>query len=193
MQNRDQLYLEKLRDYYARCKVLPSFSEIAKIVGLKTTSSVSGLVGRLKQAGFIESGDGRRLRPTKRFFERMSADTVQAGVPAPANDVLPSYLNIDEYLIDTPSRTMILTVKGESMVGAGILSGDSVVVKKGAPAGPGDIVVAVVDGEFTVKYLAKDERGYFLKPANGAFQDIRARESLDLVGTVVGLIRKYSN
>jgi len=71
------------------------------------------------------------------------------------------------------------------------LSRDIVVVKKGAPADVGDIVVAIVDQECTVKYLAKDETGFYLRPGNNAYPDIRLTESLELFGVVVGQFRKY--
>ena len=191
MHNKDGQYLAKLRDYYAEHRVLPSFGTIAKLVGLSTTSAVAAMVNRLKATGHIESSPDRRLRPGKRFFDRPLADPVCAGVPQPANDVLPEAFNIDAHLIDLPSRTVLLTVKGDSMADAGLLSRDIVVVKKGAPADVGDIVVAIVDQECTVKYLAKDETGFYLRPGNNAYPDIRLTESLELFCVVVGQFRKY--
>jgi repressor LexA len=149
------------------------------------------MVNRMKGTGHLESGPDRRLQPGKRFFERSLADSVCAGLPQPANEVLPEGFNIDAHLVDIPSRTVLLTVKGDSMVDAGLLSGDIVVVKKGAPASVGDIVVAIVDRECTVKYLAKDEAGFYLRPGNSAYQDIRPMDSLELFGVVVGEFRKY--
>ena len=162
MKNRDQEHLDKLRDYYAEHRVLPSFSVIAKLVGLKTTSAVSVMVDRMKAAGYLQAAPDRRLQPGRLFFEREVLDSIQAGLPQPANDPGIEGLNIDSYLIENPSRSVLLTVKGDSMVEAGLMSGDTVIVKKGAPAKPGDIVVAIVDNEFTVKYLAEDKRAFFL-------------------------------
>lgn len=191
MKNRDQEYLGKLRDYYATHKVLPSFSGIAGLVGLKTTSAVSVFVGRMKEAGFLSSTPDRRLQPGRRFFDRDLVDSVRAGSPQPANDAPQDAFSVDEYLIDAPSRTAMLTVKGESMIDAGILPGDTVIVKKNAPASIGDIVVAIVDNEYTVKYLAKDKDGFYLKPGNPQNSDIRPQEQLELFGVVTGIIRKY--
>jgi len=191
MNNRDDLYLAKLRDYYAEHRVLPSFGTIAKLLGLKTSSAVAAMANRMKATGHLESSPDRRLRPGKRFLERPLADSICAGLPQPANDVLPEGFIIDEHLIDTPSRTVLLTVRGDSMVDAGLLSGDIVVVKKGAPASIGDIVVAIVDRECTVKYLAKDQHGFYLRPGNKAYQEIRPKDSLELFGVVVGEFRKY--
>jgi repressor LexA len=191
MNNRDDQYLAKLRGYYAEHRVLPSYGSVAKLVGLRTTSAVAAMVNRMKATGHLESAPDRRLQPGKRFFERPLADPVYAGLPQPSNAVLPDGLNIDAHLIDTPSRTVLLAVKDDSMVDAGLLPGDVVVVKKGAPASAGDIVVAVVDQEYTIRFLAKDEQGFYLRPGNSAYQDIRPTDSLELLGVVVGAFRKY--
>ena len=88
---------------------------------------------------------------------------------------------------------MLLRVRGDSMKDAGLLEGDLVLVLKGAPAKAGDIVVAIVDNQFTVKYLAQDKRGgFFLRPGNVAYEPIRAKSDLELYGRVVGALRKYS-
>jgi len=191
MKNRDQEYLGKLRDYYAEHRVLPSFAGIARLVGLNTTSAVSVFVGRMKEAGFLASTPDRRLQPGKRFFEREMADTVRAGVPESAHDLPQEAFSVDEYLIDSPSRTVMLTVKGDSMIDAGILPGDTVIVKKNAPASVGDIVVAIVDNEYTVKYMAKDKDGFYLKAGNEAYPPVRAQDQLEVFGLVVGMFRKH--
>jgi SOS regulatory protein LexA len=191
MQNRDIEYLGKLQDYYAQHRVLPSFTSVAKLVGLKSTSAVAAMVGRMKLADVIDQGPDRRLQPGKRFFEREIADSVSAGVPQPTNESANQVVSVDEHLIQSPSRTVLLTVKGDSMIDAGLLPGDTVIVEKSAPAKPGDIVVAIVDNEFTVKYLAHDKQGFYLKPGNKAYPPIRAKDSLEIFGLVVGSFRKY--
>ena len=192
MKSRDSDYLDQIRDYYAKNGVMPSFSGIAALVGLRATSAVSAMVGRLKQAGFIVSAPGRRLAPGPRFYERDQAVVaVRAGRPQSIWDVSMDPVLIDRLLIDEPSRTVIMPVAGDSMREAGILAGDRVVIKCHAPTKVGDIVVARVDGEFTVKYLAKDGQGYYLKPGNPDFDDIRPSEELELFGRVTGCFRTY--
>lgn len=191
MRNRDPEYLAVLQDYYAQHRVLPSYSAVAKLVGLKSTSAVAAMVERMKAAGYLESAPDRRLQPGDRFFEREVADSIRAGLPQAANDVPIQGLNIDMYLIDTPSRTVLLTVKGDSMLEAGLMPGDTVIVNKGAPARPGDIVVAIVDGEYTVKYLAEDKKSFYLKPGNKDYAVIRPKDHLEVFGLVVGSFRKY--
>jgi repressor LexA len=191
MKQRDIEYLKKLRDYYAQHRVLPSYKVVAGLIGLKTTSAVSVFVDRMKTAGLLAAGEDRRLQPGKRFFEREIINTVRAGPAEPASDVEPEALNIDAYLVKNPSRTLLFTVRGDSMIEAGLLPGDTVIVEKNAPCSPGDIVVAEVDGEFTVKYLAKDRDGYYLQPGNPAYSAIRASLSLEIVGRVTGSFRKF--
>jgi repressor LexA len=193
MEDRDITYLNKLRDYYAEQRVLPSFSGVAKLVGLRSTSAVAAMVKRLKERGYLDSSPDRRLQPGKRFFERVVQDSVQAGQPQTGNDSVLTSFSIDEYLIESPSRTTLLRVNGDSMIDAGIMSGDMVIVKKGAPASVGDIVVAIVDQEYTVKYLAKDEAGFYLKPGNKEFSSISPADSLELFGVVIGMFRKFEH
>jgi repressor LexA len=191
--SQDQHYLDKLRNYYAQHRSLPSFSAIANLLGLKSTSSVSALAGRLKLQGFLDSGPDKRLTPGKRFFEREILDSVRAGLPAAANDASSDVLTIDDFLIRSPSRTVLLRVKGDSMIDAGMVEGDILIVEKGAPARAGEIVVAIVDNEFTVKYLEVDKktREFYLRPGNKAYPNIRPQASLELFGKVVGQFRKY--
>ncbi|HLP96846.1 MAG TPA: S24 family peptidase [Sideroxyarcus sp.] len=191
MQNRDTEYLGKLQDYYAQHRVLPSFTSVAKLVGLKSTSAVAAMVNRMKAVGALDQSPDRRLQPGKRFFEREIADSVKAGLPQPANDVSRDAVSIDELLIKSPSRTVLLTIKGDSMIEAGLLPGDTVIVEKSAPTKSGDIVVAIVDNEYTVKYLEHDRKGFYLKPGNKDYSPIRAKNSLEIFGRVVGCYRKY--
>ena len=186
----DTDYLHKLQDYFARHQVFPSYAAIAKIVGLKSTSSVSALLERLKAAGYIETKD-RRLRPGARFFDRpLMQSRVAAGLPEMAFDEPPESLAIDSHLVARPSRTFLVTVKGESMIDVGLMPGDTIVVERGNAANEGDIVVAVVDGAYTVKRLARESRRFVLKPENRAFPVLRP-DPLEIVGVVVGSFRKY--
>jgi len=188
---RDAQYLAKLRDYYAVYHVLPSFAAVAKLVGFRSTSAVAAMVGRLKREGFLESSPERRLQPGKRFFESVLADSVQAGMPQPANEGPSVGYDIMKRLVKVPSRTVLLKVRGESMIDVGLMPGDYVVVQKGAEAKLGDIVVAMVDREYTVKYLAQDHDGIYLRAGNKEYRDIRPKESLETFGVVVGSFREY--
>jgi len=187
----DGQYLGRLQDYYARHRVLPSYARIGALVGLASKASVAEMVMRLKAEGFLESTPDRRLKPGKRFFVRALAESVRAGMPSPAADTAPQALSIDEHLVANPSRTLLVKVKGDSMIDAGILDGDTVVVEKRVAANVGDIVVAIVDNEFTLKRLAREKGRIVLRPENKAYPVIRPQGELEIFGVVVGQFRSY--
>ncbi len=187
----DRSYLQSLQDYYARHRALPSYASIGGLLGLRSKSSVAALVARLKLAGFLESTPDRRLAPTKRFFARPLADApVRAGLPEAVDDTDAEALTIDDYLIERPSSTVLIRVKGDSMQDAGILDGDLVVVEKRASAQKGEIVVAIVDNQFTLKRLDLEAGRFVLKPENKAYPVIRPEGALEIFGVMVGLVRK---
>lgn len=111
--------------------------------------------------------------------------SVRAGNPADVNEDKIDDISLESYLIDDPRETIFVNVKGDSMMDAGILEGDTLIVDKTKKPRLGDIVIAVVDGEFTVKYLAQDERKqYVLDPANSAYSRIVPEHELELCGVV---------
>jgi SOS regulatory protein LexA len=188
----DRSYLSSLQDYYAQHHALPSYSSIGSLLGLRSKSSVAALVARMKLAGFVESTPDRRLAPTRRFFERpLALEPVQAGMPNAIEDSPGQALTIDDYLINRPSQTVLVRVKGDSMIDAGILEGDLVVVEKTASARRGDVVVAIVDNQFTLKRLDLERGKFVLRPENKAYPVIRPEGSLEIFGVMVGLVRKY--
>lgn len=187
----DRQYLETLQNYYVRHRVLPSYAAIGRLVGLRSKASVAELVGRLKDLGFLASTADRRLKPGPHFFDRSVVDALPAGSPTPATESPLETLSIDQALIRDPSRTVLITVKGDSMEGAGIHGGDVVVVEKRSNAVAGDIVVAIVENEFTLKRLAHERGRPVLKPENKAYPVIRPRGGLEIFGVVVGMFRVY--
>ncbi len=191
MLNRDAEYLGKLCDYYAEHRVLPSYSAVAALLGFRSTSAVAALVKRMKEAGLLASAPGGRLQPGARFFERTLCDSPGDSGPPPAPDASAPGLQIDAYLIEQPSRTVLLTMEDDSMSAAGLMPGDTLVVKRRAPTQPSDVVVAIVEHEFTVRYLAHDRKGFFLKPGNPAYAPLRTSEELEIYGRVVASFRKY--
>ena len=187
----DRSYLGLLQDYYAEHRAFPSYSSIGKLLGLKSKSSVAAMVARLRLAGFIDATPDKRLAPTKRFFDRpLASAPVQAGLPNPIDDAQSDALTIDDYLIERPSQTVLVRVKGDSMTDAGILDGDLVVVEKAASAKRGDIVIAIVDGQFTLKRLDLEQGSFVLRPENKAYPVIRPEGTLEIFGVMVGLVRK---
>lgn len=184
-------YIGSLQDYFAQHQVVPSITELSSLWNIAGRSWTHRLVQRMKEAGYLEETPGRRLRPGPRFFERTVADTVRAGQPAAANDVPAETLSIDRFLISKPSETELFQVRGDSMIDAQIADGDFVVIERRSFANPGDIVLAQVDGEFTLKYLAKDKEGFYLEAANPAYGPIRPTHALAVHGVMVGMFRRW--
>ena len=183
--------LTAIQDYFAKQRAMPSFADISRTVGI-SVSTVAFHVEALKANNFLGATSTGRLVPGKAFFQRTLVSSVTAGLPALVDDSAPEALLIDEYLVDTPSRTFLLTVKGESMLDAGLFPGDVLVVKRGALAVPGDIVVVNASGEGTVKELAQDEVGeLYLRARNPAYPDIAPAEGFEVMGVVVGQFRRY--
>lgn len=187
-------YLGKLQDYYARERIIPSTTQLSMLWNGKARSWTHQIVQRLKEEGFLEKAPGGRLRPGPRFFERTVGHTVRAGLPQQASDVQPELLRIDDYLIENPSQTILFPVKGDSMIDLGILEGDMVIIERSPSASPGQVVLAIVDDEFTLKVLARDHEGYYLEARNdkrsGDYPPMRPEQKLEIYGFYVGLFRK---
>ena len=190
---KDDGYLAKLQDHYARYQCFPSFAEIGKIVGLRSTSSVAALVNRLKARGMLDAGPSGRVVPGADFFRLEVVGSVRAGAPHPEMEAKIGGVFVGTRIVPRPSRSVLLRIKGDSMKDVGLLEGDTVVVEKGAFAKPGDVVVAIVDDAFTVKTLAWDSKGkaFYLEPANRAYAPIRPRTQMEIFGKVVSSFRHY--
>ena len=187
----DAAYLARLQDYYAQWRSLPAYAALQAVLGLTSRAGISKVLKRLRDAGYLERTPAGRWTPTTRFFERPWADVaVPAGSPLAAADSGETQ-SIDAWLVRHPSRTVLMPVTGDSMIEAGIHPGDRVVVERDTPARPGDVVIAVVDGEFTLKTLAIENGTAVLVPANPAYPVLRPSDRLQVFGVVVGLIRSY--
>jgi repressor LexA len=118
---------------------------------------------------------------------------VEAGFPSSAEDGEAEELSIDEWILGDRSATFMLKVKGESMRDAGIFDGDYVVVERGRAPRVGNIVLAIVDNAWTIKYFRKDKKGnIYLEPANSDFPIITPTGQLEVPAVVVSVIRKYA-
>lgn len=180
----DEQHLMALRTYWKANKAFPPMAKLCEVVGLSSTASVFQLVSRLTEAGYLARVDGR-IAPTKKFFARPLLGKVRAGGPQLESQEGIEFVTLDDYLIDDPNRTVLCRVSGDSMVDAGLLDGDIVVVQQYCPTAPGDIVVAVVDGEITVKFLRLTRGRFWLEPANPEYSPIHPAGSLEIFGVVV--------
>ncbi len=173
----------------------PSVREICAAVGLKSTSTVHCHLQKLEERGLL-----RRDSTKPRALEILGDESVArgrsipivgkvtAGIPILAQENIEDHLVIpEEFAGDT--ETFILTVRGESMIQAGILSGDYVVVRKQDTANNGDIVVAMIDDEATVKTFYREKNHIRLQPENPYMDPIIVRNCV-ILGKVISLFRK---
>lgn len=188
----DHEHLATLQSYYAEHRVLPSYARLMSLLGFASKSAVKKVLERLEGMGMLERTPDGDWAPSERFFDRaIATQPVPAGMPISADSDVHEQITIDRFLIKQPNKTVLIRVKGDSMVDAGIHDGDLAVVERKTEATQGDIVVAVVDDQFTLKTLARDKDGYHLLPANPNYPVIRPNGKLEIFGVLVGLVRKY--
>jgi repressor LexA len=162
------------------------------ITGFRSTHAVSTLLERLFDEAFLETDATGRLLPGRFFAGLAVLGTVSAGFPSPAEEELTDTMSLDEYLIANKEATYLRKVNGDSMIEAGILPGDLLLVERGAEARDGDIVIAQVDREWTMKYLRKRGTKVFLEAANKDYKPIHPQEELNIAAVVRAVIRKYA-
>lgn len=182
--------LGKLRDFYRQNRRPPSFSEIAKLFNYRSKNAAFELIKKLAEQGFLKKDKSGKV-----LFDFLNGvkllGTVQAGWPSPAEEELVDVLSLDEYLIQHPDQSYLIKVTGDSMVDAGIHEGDLVVVERGRSPKDQDIVVAQVDGEWTMKYYEKQGSQVKLIAANKKYTPILPKNELVIGGVVTAVIRKY--
>ncbi len=186
-----RLRIKAISRFYNQKGRMPSFSEIGGMVGLRSKNAVSKLIKKLEQIKVLERDSKGRLIPGSIVLSVKVLGTVEAGFPSPAEEELADTLSLDDLLIQNPEATFLLKVSGDSMSGAGILPGDMVIVDKGRVPKSGDIVIAEVDGEWTMKYLRKRGESVTLIPANPRYKPIKPQNELKIAGVVTAVVRKY--
>ena len=183
--------------YAAKYGYPPTVREIGKAVGLHSSSTVHAHLANLEKIGLL------RRDPTKPRAIELLVDKakkairrpglplvgeVAAGEPVLAEERIEEYLEVPE-VIGGETGDYILRVKGDSMKDAGILEGDYVIVRPTQVAGDGEIVVALIEEEATVKRFYKEREQVRLEPANKAYKPIRTSDA-HLLGRVVGMFRR---
>ena len=170
---------------------MPSYAEIMDLAGFKSKNAVSKLVHKLIDLGVLEKDAQGRLVPTVAAGEIPLLGLVEAGIPSTADSDTLDTLSIEEYLIPKKEKTFLLEVKGDSMIEAHIDEGDLVIAERAQTARDGDIVVAEVDGGWTLKYFKTDGNTVWLEPANCHLKPIYPEYELRVAAVVKGVIRKY--
>lgn len=177
--------------FYNQKGRMPSFSEIGDITGLRSKNAVSKLINSLQKLNVLDKDERGKLIPKSISNQVKALGTVEAGFPSPAEEELADTVSLDKFLIQNPSAAFLLKVSGDSMLEAGILPGDMVIVDKGQTPKSGDIVIAEVDGHWTIKYLKKRGDSIVLIPANPKYKPIKPKNELKIAGVVTAVIRKY--
>ncbi len=181
----------KFLSFYANHRRMPGYAEIMRFTGFKSKNAVYKLIGKLAEEGVVVKDRFGRLSPGVTLRGARLLGVVEAGFPSPAEEELLDVMDFDEYLVPNKESSYILNVKRDSMIDAGIQPGDMVIVERRQTYKPGQIVIANVDGEYTMKYLRKEHEKYFLEPANAKYKPIYPEEHLDIEAVVTGVVRKY--
>lgn len=180
----------------------PSIREICQAVGLSSTSSVHAHLNTLEEKGYLKKGNNKRRAlelidvddiccnmPKKEIVNIPIVGTVTAGSPILAVENIDDTLPISIDFVGN-KESYVLKVKGESMVEAGILNGDFVIVNSQNSAENGDIVVALIDDEATVKTFYKEKDHVRLQPENSSMSPILIKNPY-ILGVVRAVVRKY--
>lgn len=178
-------------DFYNKKRRMPSYSELAKAIGVASKNACIAWVQKLEEAGIVSTDASGRLSLGRNFGGVKLLGLVEAGFPSAAEEEDLDTTTIDDYLIENRSATYMLRVKGDSMIEAGIQEGDMVIVERGKEPWPGDIVIASVDGAFTMKYYRVKNGKPYLDPANSKYKPIHPTGSLNITAVVKGVVRKY--
>lgn len=188
----EHAYKEKLISFYESKKRMPSYSEMAKLFGYKSKNAVSKLVDRMIEAGLVAKDSLGKLIPETALLGGVKMlGLVEAGFATPAEESLLDTISLDDFLIKKHDASFMLKVKGDSMYDAGIRDGDMVIVERTTEPKVGEIVIAEIDGGWTMKYLRSKNGKMYLEPANKDFSNIYPEESLNIAAVVKAVIRKY--
>ena len=186
-----QEYVQQLISFYKTHKRMPSYAEMTHLFGFKSKNAVNRLIIKMIAAGIVAKDACGKLLPGELFSSTPLLGSVKAGFPSAVDEITDS-LNIEDYLIPKKSSdTYLVEVDGQSMIDAHIADGDIVIAERTNTAKDGDIVIAQIDGEFTMKYLRKQGTKTWLEPANKDFKPMYPTHDLTIIAIIKGVIRKY--
>ncbi len=191
--------LEYIREFQQKKGYSPSLADLAEAFEVKSKNAVAKVVNVLEKTKNITKDPKGRIKIIDRIAAAVESipfslplfGPIAAGFAAPVEEQAEETITIENYLVRDKSSTFLLRVKGDSMIEAGIHEGDLVVVERGKEPRVGDIVVGILDGEFTLKRLIKEDGKFVLKAENSRYPRLYAREELQIAGVVRGTIRKY--
>lgn len=195
---RQQAVLKFISEYIGRHEYPPTYQEIADAFGIVSKHGVVRHLVALERKGYITRGDmlARSIRivhpqymPTSETLQVPLVGQVAAGYPILAEENIENYVMLPRTLVKSAGRYFALRVHGDSMIKAGILDGDMVVVQSTNTAQAGEIVVALIGDEVTVKRLVAQNNQKYLKAENPGYPNIFPQSEWSIQGKVIGLIR----
>lgn len=191
--------LNYIREFQMKRGYSPSLADLALAFGVRSKNAIAKVVNVLVREKHLEKDPKGRIkiielaeqedRPAPMMLPLFGP--ISAGFAAPVEEQAEELITLDDYLVKDRASTFLLRVRGDSMIDAGIFEGDLVIVQRGKEPRPGDIVVGVLDGEYTLKRLKRDKGKYYLQAENPNYPDMYAMEELQVAGVVRGTIRKY--
>lgn len=197
--------LHYIEEFQQKHGYSPSLADLAKAFNVKSKNAIAKVVkilvreghlekdprGRIKIIELLENAAESIAKPVKEALTLPFFGPISAGFAAPVEEQAEDLLDIEEFLVRDKSATFLLRVRGDSMIEAGIHEGDIMLVERGKEPRVGDIVVGVLDGEFTLKTLMKQNGKFYLRAENSNYPDMYALDELQVAGVAVGLVRQY--
>ncbi len=186
--------VKQIRDHH----LPPSISEMANYLKVKSKNAVAKLLDALEEQGFIKTnGKARGIEVLNALGQSLEKGlisvpilgNIQAGTPHLAEELVEDWINLPQTLVRGRRDVFLLRVRGDSMINAGILEGDLVIVKPTKDAKHNDIVVALLHDEATVKRFVQIKNRSYLKAENPDYKNIYPKEEWMIQGKVVGVIR----
>ncbi|MBN1365318.1 MAG: repressor LexA [Syntrophaceae bacterium] len=182
---------QKFASFFKEQRRMPTYSEMLPLLGIKAKSAAEYWIKKLLAKGALEKDAKGFLKPVRLSFHLPMVGNVAAGFPSPAEEELCDTISFDEYLVNHPSSSFVLSVTGDSMIGEGIKEKDLVIVERGREPKNGDIILAEVDGHWTIKYFRKRGKKVTLEAANPKYPPITPQEELRVAGVITAVVRKY--
>lgn len=191
-------YKNKIISFYKKNKRMPGYQELMEITGFKSKNAIYKMINKLVDLNFLEKDSKGKISLVRDIEQLPLLGLVEAGFPTITEEEELDTIDMNTYLVEDRQNSYLLEVKGDSMIDEGIVEGDLVIAEKvGQRIQPkeGDIVIAEVDGGWTMKYLRKKKIDgkeiIYLEPANKKYKPIYPEYDLNIAAVVKGVIRKY--
>lgn len=180
----------KLLSFYRKNRRMPNMTEIMELFDVTSRSSAFYISEKFVEKGYAQKDRSGKLVPAPGLFAIPQVGRIRAGFAAPAEDELADTITIGDYLVRNPNSSFLLKVEGDSMRDAGIEEGDMVIFERTPDVKSGQIVVALTENGYTLKYLRSKGNTFYLEAANDAYPNIHPKEG-QIIGKVVATFRTY--